>query len=59
MAAEKTGVIKKIIVEVPEELHTRLKIAAIKKGVSIKEAITGLVEMFIEKVNNEKKKNKK
>ena len=40
----KSQTLKKLTVEIPEELHTKLKVASATRGVKIKDVIIELIE---------------
>jgi len=49
---------KKIIVEIPDDLHQKFKSVAYKKGKTIKKIILPFIELFVKDAEKNEKKNK-
>ena len=47
--------IKKLVIDVPKELHAAIKLTAVKRGLTIKELLMPLLERIAENAQSENK----
>ena len=59
MPAAETKIIKKLIIELPAELHRQFKLASYQEGRTMKDIIVSLITYYVEDEDNGKPNGKK